>query len=156
MTRIKTIDAEVAGEAVRLLVSGAPSVTGRTMAEKLDWLRKYGGAVRRLLMLEPRGHSGMHGAMLTEPTSPGAHAGVLSMHAAGFPLVSGEGLIGAVIIALEHKLIDGVDDHVLIDTPVGLFRTFPTTAHGRVSKVVVTGVPSFVHAAGYPLRIGAR
>ena len=35
------------------------------------------------------------------------------MHAAGFPLVSGEGIIGAVTIALEHKLIDGVDDEVL-------------------------------------------
>ena len=44
------------------------------------------------------------------------------MHAAGFPLVSGEGIIGAVTIALEHKLIDGVEDEVLIDTPVGLFR----------------------------------
>ena len=46
-----------------------------------------------LLMLEPRGHAGMHGALLTEPVSPEAHAGLLSMHAAGFPLVSGEGII---------------------------------------------------------------
>ena len=125
MIRIKTIDAEVAGEAVRLIVSGGPTVPGRTMTEKLNWLRRKGGELRRLLMLEPRGHAGMHGAMLTEPTSPKAHAGVLSMHAAGFPLVSGEGIIGAVTIALENKLIDGVDDEVLIDTPAGLFRARP-------------------------------
>ena len=42
MIRIKTIDAEVAGEAVRLIVEGAPSVPGRTMAEKRNWLRKHG------------------------------------------------------------------------------------------------------------------
>ena len=42
MTRIKTIDAEVAGEAVRLIVEGVPSVPGRTMAEKRNWLRKHG------------------------------------------------------------------------------------------------------------------
>jgi proline racemase len=163
MTRIKTIDAEVAGEAVRLLVSGGPSVPGRTMAGKLKWLRRHGGEWRRLLMLEPRGHAGMHGAMLTEPTSPKAHAGLLSMHAAGFPQVSGEGIIGAVTIALEHKLIEGVDDEVIIDTPVGLFRARPRMgargavgASGAVSSVAVTGVPSFVESAGLVLKIGTR
>ena len=40
MIRIKTIDAEVAGEAVRLIVSGGPTVPGRTMTEKLNWLRR--------------------------------------------------------------------------------------------------------------------
>jgi proline racemase len=169
MSRIKTIDAEVAGETVRLIVSGGPTVPGRTMAEKLSWLRRKGGALRHLLMLEPRGHAGMHGAMLTEPTSPRAHAGVLSMNAAGFPPVSGEGIIGALTIALEHKLIQGVTDDVLIDTPAGLFRARPrlgatvlsAEAHGakanaRVTSVTVTGVPSFVHAAGLTLRIGTR
>src|SRR5688572_12234983 len=152
MTRIKTIDAEVAGEAMRLIVSGGPSVPGRTMAEKLKWLRRHGDAMRRLLMLEPRGHAGMHGAMLTEPTSPQAHAGLLSMHAAGFPLVSGEAVIGAVTIALEHKLIEGVDDEVVIDTPVGLLRASPRATDGRITGVEVTGVPSFVHSAGVVLK----
>ncbi len=156
MTRIKTVDAEVAGESVRLIVSGAPSVPGRTMMEKLKWLRRHGDGLRRLLMLEPRGHAGMHGAMLTEPVSPKAHAGLLSMHAAGFPFVSGEGIIGAVAIALEHKLIDGVEGDVLIDTPVGVFRTTPRVMGGRITGAEVTGVPAFVHSAGLNLTIGAR
>ena len=158
MTRIKTIDAEVAGEAVRLIVSGGPSVPGRTMAEKLKWLRRHGGELRRLLMLEPRGHAGMHGAMLTEPTSPKAHAGLLSMHAAGFPLVSGEGIIGAVTIALEHKLIEGVEDEVH-DRHAGWTFSSATTngcERSQVTSVAVTGVPSFVHSAGLSLKIGTR
>ncbi len=69
--------------------------------------------------------------MLTEPVSPNGHAGLLSMHAAGFPLVSGEGIIGAVTIALENKLIDGVDGEVLIDTPVGTLRAQSTAARRR-------------------------
>jgi proline racemase len=156
MTRIKTIDAEVAGEAVRLIVSGGPSVPGRTMVEKLKWLRRHGDAARRLLMLEPRGHAGMHGAILTEPTSPHAHAGLLSMHAAGFPLVSGEAIIGAITIALEHKLIEGVEGDVLVDTPAGLFRTSPQAKAGQITSVGVSGIPSFVHSAGLILKIGAR
>jgi proline racemase len=156
MTRIKTIDAEVAGEAMRLIVSGGPSVPGRTMVEKLKWLRKHGDALRRLLMLEPRGHAGMHGAILTEPTSAHAHAGLLSMHAAGFPLVSGEAIIGAMTIALEHTLIEGVEGHVLVDTPAGVFRTSPKSKNGRITSVAVTGIPSFVHSAGLKLKIGTR
>ena len=74
-------------------------------------------------MLEPRGHAGMHGALLTEPVSPNAHAGVLFMHGAGFPTLSGEGVIGAVTIALEHGLIAGAGEELLLDTPAGLVRT---------------------------------
>jgi proline racemase len=167
MKRIKTIDAEVAGEAVRLIVSGGPTVPGRTMQEKLAWMRKQGNSLRKLLMLEPRGHSGMHGAMLTEPTSMDAHAGLLSMHSAGFPLVSGESIIGAVTIALKNSLIEGVEDEIVIDTPAGLFRTQPRygeshrsaesqSAKAEVSSVAITGVPSFVHSAGLVLKIGTR
>src|SRR5262245_7616670 len=104
MRRIKTIDAEVAGEAVRLVVAGGPSVSGRTMAEKLAWLRRHGEDLRRLLMLEPRGHAGMHGALFTEAVTPDARAGVLAMHASGFPLVSGEAIIAAVTLAIENGI----------------------------------------------------
>jgi proline racemase len=156
MTRIKTIDAHVAGEAVRLIVSGGPSIPGRSMMEKLNWLRKHAEELRRLLMREPRGHDAMHGAILTEPASPEAHVGVLSMHAAGFPFVSGEGIVGAITIALESTLIEGVDDEIIVDTPVGLFSARPRAVDGRVSGVAITGVPSFVHSAGVPLRIGGR
>jgi proline racemase len=166
MRAIKTIDAEVAGEAVRLVVSGGPSVPGRTMADKLRWLRKNGEELRRFLMLEPRGHSGMHGAMLTESAAPHASAGVLSMHAAGFPVVSGEGVIAAVTLAIENGLIHGNVEELLIDTPAGITRVRPRFASGsadpsrpgqlRVSSVDWTGFPSFVHTAGLALQVGTR
>jgi proline racemase len=164
MKRINTIDAEVAGEAVRLIVGGGPSVPGRSMTEKLAWLRKNGDWLRTFLMLEPRGHSGMHGALLTEPVSPKAHAGLLSMHAAGFPMLSGEGVIAAVTIALERKLIAAEDEELLIDTPAGQVRARPTLGAtgalgaetARVTGVALTGVPSFVHSAGLTVDIGAR
>jgi proline racemase len=156
MRKVNTIDAEVAGEPVRLVVGGGPSVPGRTMAEKRTWLRRNGDELRRLLMLEPRGHAGMHGALLTEPVSPKAHAGLLSMHAAGFPVVSGDGVIGAVTLALEHGLLEGVDADIQIDTPIGLIHAMPRREGNRVSSVSLIGVPSFVHTPGLPVQIGAR
>jgi proline racemase len=163
MPNYTTADAHVAGESVRLVVAGAPTIAGRTMLEKLAWLRRHGDAMRRTLMLEPRGHQAMHGALLTEPEHETSHAGVLSMHAAGFPLVSGEGIIAAVTIALEQSLIDGAPGSLVIDTPVGEINAqakwgaTPTgSARARVESVVLEWVPSFVLFAGARVRLGTR
>jgi proline racemase len=124
------------------------------MAEKLAWLRKNGESIRTFLMLEPRGHSGMHGALLTEPVSPKAHAGLLSMHAAGFPMLSGEGVIAAVTIALEQKLIAVEDEELLIDTPAGQLRARPTL--GAAGALGATGALGAKGALGALGASGAR
>ena len=64
-------------------------------------------------MLEPRGHADMYGAILTEPVSPGSHAGVLFMHNEGYSTMCGHGIIAVTTIALERGLLmpggDGSD-----------------------------------------------
>ena len=54
------------------------------MAQKRDSMRRQGDQLRRAVVLEPRGHTDMCAALLTEPVSPGAHAGLFFMHADGF------------------------------------------------------------------------
>ena len=75
------------------------------MLEKRDWLAHHADQWRRALMLEPRGHADMCGAILTEPVSPGSHAGVLFMHDDGYATMSGHGIIAVTTIALERGLI---------------------------------------------------
>ena len=82
--RIQTIDAHAAGEPLRLIVDGFPAPQGRTMLDKRDWVTRNQDHLRRALMLEPRGHADMYGAILTEAVSPDSHAGVLFMHNAGY------------------------------------------------------------------------
>ena len=67
MIRLKTIDAHTAGEPLRLIVDGFPAPQGGTMLEKREWVRTHADHLRRALMLEPRGHADMYGAILTEP-----------------------------------------------------------------------------------------
>ena len=67
MLTLKTIDAHAAGEPLRLIVDGFPSPRGKTMLEKRESVRRYADHLRRALMLEPRGHADMYGAILTEP-----------------------------------------------------------------------------------------
>ena len=81
---LKTIDAHAGGEPPRLIVEGFPAPRGATMLAKREWLRKHADHLRRALMLEPRGHADMYGAILTEPVMPGSHAGLLFMHNEGY------------------------------------------------------------------------
>src|SRR5438270_5117137 len=131
MISVKTIDAHAAGEPLRLIVGGFPSPRGRTMLEKREWVRRHADHLRRALMLEPRGHRDMYGAVLTEPVAPGSHAGILFMHADGYDAMSGHGIIAAATIALERGLITTGTEvtaettggagspSIVLDTPAG-------------------------------------
>ena len=102
MLTLKTIDAHAAGEPLRLIVDGFPSPRGKTMLAKREWVRTHADHLRRALMLEPRGHADMYGAILTEPVTPGAHAGVLFMHNEGYSTMCGHGIIAVTTMALER------------------------------------------------------
>jgi proline racemase len=124
MVRLKTIDAHAAGEPLRLIVDGFPSPRGKTMLDKREWVRTHADALRRALMLEPRGHADMYGAILTEPVSPGSHAGVLFMHNEGYSTMCGHGVVAVTTIALERGLLmpGGDGTTIVYDSPAGTIR----------------------------------
>jgi proline racemase len=128
MLRIRTIDAHAAGEPLRLIVDGFPAPRGKTMLDKRDWVRRNADDLRRALMLEPRGHADMYGAVLTEPVLPGSHAGVLFMHNEGYSTMCGHGVIAVTTIALERGLLvpGGDGCSVVYDSPAGTIRARAT------------------------------
>src|ERR1041384_7263620 len=150
MLSLKTIDAHAAGEPLRLIVDGFPAPRGGTMLEKREWVKRHADHLRRALMLEPRGHADMYGAVLTEPVSPGAHAGVLFMHNEGYSTMCGHGIIAVTPIALERGLLmpGGDGCSVVYDAPAGMIRARPrvgrTDGRARVESVAFQNVPSFV------------
>jgi trans-L-3-hydroxyproline dehydratase len=165
ITRIRTIDAHVGGQPVRLIVEGAPRPEGRSLARKAAWLRRHADRLRTAVVLAPRGHTDLLAALLTEPVAPGSAAGVVFMGADGYPAASADGLIAVATIALERQLLydraaDQPERSIAFDTVSGTFELRARMDRGgewpRVVSVVVTGLPSFVMAAGYPVRIGVR
>src|ERR1041385_3678990 len=138
---MKTIDAHVAGEPLRLVVDGVPRPTGKTMAQKRDWMKRHADQVRRALVLEPRGQRDMCAAM------------------------SGHSVIAAATIAIESGLlfsrdVSGPEARIVFDTPAGTVHARARLqARGdshRVDSVVFTNVPSFVASGGHSVRLGTR
>jgi proline racemase len=158
MLRVKTIDAHAGGEPLRLIVDGLPSPRGNTMLEKREWVRRHADHLRRALMLEPRGHADMYGAVLTEPVLPGSHAGVLFMHNEGYSTMCGHGIVAVTTIALERGLLvpGGDGATVVYDAPAGTIRAQATLANDRVASVSFLNVPSFVLHGGLTVKIGSR
>jgi len=170
MVLVKTIDAHAAGEPLRLIVDGFPSPRGKTMLEKREWVRKHADHLRRALMLEPRGHADMYGAILTEPVSPGSHAGVLFMHNEGYSTMCGHGVVAVTTIALERGLVmpGGDGTSIVYDSPAGTIRARAkrraggsggpggSGESGRVESVAFVNVPSFVMHGGLSVKLASR
>jgi proline racemase len=161
MITLRTIDAHTAGGPLRLIVGGFPALEGATMLEKREWVRKHHDRLRRALMQEPRGHAGMHGALLTQPERGNSDAGVLFMHNGGYSTMSGHGIIAAATIALERGLIVPRTGRnaIVLDTPAGPVQVAwqqPQAFPGRVPEITFTNVPSFVLQGGIPVRLGPR
>jgi trans-L-3-hydroxyproline dehydratase len=165
VSRYRTIDAHAGGQPLRLIVDGMPPIRGRGALKQRDWLRTHADAVRRAVVLEPRGHAGMVAALLTEPVSPQAHAGLIFMDADGYPTMSGHGVIAAATVAIERELLfsrgDGPGEiRVVFETPAGdVHVRARVELRGNVRRVdsaAFANVPSFVHTAAHPVRLGTR
>ena len=159
MFTIRTIDAHTAGEPLRLIVDGFPSVQGATMQEKREWVRANHDHLRTALMLEPRGHTDMYGALLTEPERTTSDAGVLFMHNAGYSTMCGHGVIAVATIAIERGLITPRRaDEIVLDTPAGQVHARPrmSAADRRVTSVSFRNVPSFVLHPAVPIQLDGR
>jgi len=180
--RIRTIDAHAAGEPLRLVVEGMPAPEGRTMLEKRAWAMKRLDHLRKALILEPRGHTDMYGALLTEPISSDSHAGVLFMHNEGWSTMCGHGIIAVTTMAIERGLIwlappepNGVGGsnpsgpaegdkptsvQIRYDTPAGPVQARAHLSHHgesvRVESVAFRNVASFVFEPSLMVAVGNR
>lgn len=164
--RIKSIDAHAAGEPLRLVIEGLPSPEGRTMLEKRAWAMKRLDHLRKSIMLEPRGHTDMYGALLTEPVTRDGQAGILFMHNEGWSTMCGHGIIAVTTIAIERGLIWSKQEgkpatvDLRYDTPAGRVEARAHLApHGdavRVESVAFRNVPSFVFEPSVLVPVGSR
>ena len=161
MIIIRTIDAHTAGEPLRLILEGFPEPQGRTMLEKREWLREHHDHLRTAIMLEPRGHADMYGALLTQPERPDSDAGVLFMHNEGYSTMCGHGVIAVAMLLFERRILaPRCPGELVLDSPAGPIRARAhrnnTTSRTGVNSVSFHNVPSFVLHPAVPMRLNGR
>ena len=151
---ITAVESHTQGEPTRIVVSGMPQLHESSAVAVRDRLAHDFDDLRRMLILEPRGHRDMYGAFLFEPTRPDADLGVVYAHNLGFANMCGHGSIGVATFAVESGLVTGGYDSfgaiehddidVRLDTPAGLVTVCVHVRGGRVTGATLTNVPSFV------------
>ena len=98
---LSTVEMHTGGEPTRIVVDGWPKFSGRTLLDKRREAKERFDHLRRGLMLEPRGHDGMYGALLVEPDHPEADLAVLFMHNEGYSTMCGHATIALARWAVE-------------------------------------------------------
>ena len=80
---IETVEMHTGGEPVRIIVRGYPEIKGSDILEKRHYVKENLDHIRKMLMLEPRGHDGMYGVLIVEKDLPEADMAVLFLHGEG-------------------------------------------------------------------------
>jgi 4-hydroxyproline epimerase len=148
--RVRVIDSHTAGEPTRVVIEGAPTLRGATLAEQRDDFASRCDAFRRGVILEPRGHEVLVGALLVEPCDPSCVVGVIFFNNVGVLGMCGHGLIGVVVTLAHLGRLDAGTHR--IDTPAGVVTA---TLDGR-HRVTFQNVPSYREAAGIAVELPGR
>jgi proline racemase len=102
---ITAVDSHAEGEAERVVIGGLPPVPGKTITEKVRYMRENWDHLRTFLVHEPRGHVDMAASIITEPTVEEADVGVIYMSHSSYDTMCGHATIGICTVLVEMGLI---------------------------------------------------
>ena len=146
---LSTVEMHTGGEPTRIVVDGWPKFSGKTLLDKRREAKERFDHLRRGLMLEPRGHDGMYGALLVEPDHPEADLAVLFMHSEGYSTMCGHATIALARWAVDSGRVARREPEtpqsetiVRLQCPCGLV-TAKVAADGTVH---FESVPAFAYA----------
>lgn len=150
----RCIEGHTAGNPVRLVVEGAPELSGASMSERRqDFLARYDW-IRTGLCFEPRGHDMMSGGFLYPPTTPESDVGILFMETSGCLPMCGHGTIGIVTFGLENGLIKPRSPgRFVADVPAGQISLTYVQEGARVKSVRVRNVASYLAVEGVEINV---
>ncbi|MDR7544478.1 MAG: proline racemase family protein [Armatimonadota bacterium] len=138
------VDAHAGGDPMRVLVAGGPVLRGATVAHRMAHCAETHDWLRRALILEPRGHADMMGAVLTPPALADADFGVFFMHAAGYLPMCGHGTLALITALAQVGSVPWTagEARAVFDTPAGAVQARAVRTDAGSSYAEVVNVPS--------------
>ncbi|NBU13944.1 MAG: proline racemase [Alphaproteobacteria bacterium] len=134
-----------AGEPVRIVTKGYPTLKGQNILEKRRDARDNHDALRRAMNFEPRGHAGMYGVIPVESSHPDAVLGVLFTHHEGYSTMCGHATLAIGRYVIDQGLVEKKEPFTkfAIEAPCGLLRLSCRVEKGEVINVTFESVPAF-------------
>ncbi len=152
---MRVIDSHTEGEPTRLVLNGGPDLGHGSLAERRAILARDHDSFRRSVVLEPRGHEALVGALLCEPHDKSCTAGVIFFNNENYLGMCGHGTIGlAVTLAHLKRMSPGLHR---VETPVGIVTVnlvseteaeIENVPSYRYAKAVTVAVPGHGHVTG--------
>ncbi|MEL6979335.1 MAG: proline racemase family protein [Pseudomonadota bacterium] len=142
---MRVIDSHTEGEPTRLVLEGAPDLGAGDLAAQAARLAAEHDGFRRRVLLEPRGHAAMVGALLARPAEAGSAAAAIYFNPVGALGMCGHATIGlAATLAYLGRIEAGVHR---IETPAGaVSATLHPFTDPAAHRVSVENVESRRHA----------
>lgn len=143
---LSVVDMHTGGEPLRIILRGFPEVKGDTILAKRRYVREHLDHLRKVLMLEPRGHNDMYGALLVKSELAEADLGVLFLHNEGYSTMCGHAVIALGRFAVDYGLVkepSSPETQINIHCPCGLVKAFTQYADGKTGAVRFHSVPAF-------------
>ena len=142
---ICTVGCHAEGEIGEVIISGVETPPGETIWEKARYLESN-GRLRAFLLHEPRGGVQKHMNLLVPPINPNADIGWIVMEPEDTPPMSGSNAICVVTVLLETGVLQMTEPltEITLEAPGGLVRVQAYCEKGKVFKVEITNLPSFL------------
>ncbi|SMY06142.1 trans-3-hydroxy-L-proline dehydratase [Flavimaricola marinus] len=141
---IHTVSAHAEGEVGDVIVGGVSPPPGQTLWEMRHHIAQD-GALRRLMLNEPRGGVFRHVNLLVPPKDPRADAAFIIMEPEDTPPMSGSNSICVATVLLDTGILPMTEPvtEITLEAPGGLVRVRADCADGKAERITVENLPSF-------------
>ncbi len=142
---IHVISCHAEGEVGDVIVDGVAPPPGKTLWEQSRWIASD-DRLRQFLLNEPRGGVFRHVNLLVPAQHPKADMGWIIMEPEDTPPMSGSNSICVTTVLLEAAILPMTEPvtELVLEAPGGLVRVQADCENGKVQRVTVCNVPSFV------------
>jgi proline racemase len=151
---IHVVSCHAEGEVGDVIVGGVAPPPGETIWEQSRWIADD-GRLRNFLLNEPRGGVFRHVNLLVPPINPRAQMGWIIMEPEDTPPMSGSNAICVSTVLLETGIIpmQEPETRMVLEPPGGLIEVTARCRDGKVTRVSVRNLPSFVDRTGVELEV---
>ena len=151
---IRVVSCHAEGEVGDVIIGGVDPPPGDTLWQQRQFIEDD-GKLRAVMLNEPRGGVFRHVNLIVPAKDPRAQAGFIIMEPADTPPMSGSNSICVATVLLECGILPicEPETRMVLEAPGGLVQVRATCQDGKVKRVEITNVPSFVDKLDFSLEV---